>query len=463
MKHMAISALGRSGLLAVAAAVAVALPPISADDRFADLDRIAEAELAGAKIPGALVAVVEKDKIVYAKAFGVANVESGQPMTPDMIFPIASLTKMFTAIAAASLAEDGTLDLQAPIGRYVPGLPPGLASVTAHQLLSHDAGLRDNSPTAGPIYDDNVIGEQARGYDDGIFFTEPGKVFSYSNQGFNLVGYVLERVAGAPYSELIGRRLLGPLGMTHSTYRLSEAVKSPLSQLHLISPGRPVAVARPYPIAQWPACGMFSTLGDLGRFAIAFMNDGWIDGRQAMSASAIKRVATPYVPVHSELADGQYGYGLVTLDYRGVRVVQHGGILVGAASRLVMAPARRIAVITFANAPIQLGRTLQKALEIMLPLKALPPGARPLPLSPSEADEYVGRYSQGTVQEVVRSENSIGLRTSGSTVVPMTRIGPDRFVLGAAGVDPAEVAFVRAADGHVAYLHMRLRAYRRIQ
>jgi CubicO group peptidase (beta-lactamase class C family) len=110
---------------------------------FAELDKVALEELKQQNTPGAAVAVIKDGQMIYAKGYGVAGVETGAPVTPDMLFRLGSTTKMLTAAALVTLAAAGKLKLDAPIGDYVKGLNPRLAQVTAHQLLSQSAGLRD--------------------------------------------------------------------------------------------------------------------------------------------------------------------------------------------------------------------------------------------------------------------------------------------------------------------------------
>lgn len=117
---------------------------------FALLENAALDELRESNTPGAAVAVVSGNRIVYVKGLGVSNVETGTPVAPEMLFRIGSVTKMFTAALLASLAEDGKLKLDEPIGKYVRGLSPKLSQVTSHQLLSGTAGLIDGEPLYGP-------------------------------------------------------------------------------------------------------------------------------------------------------------------------------------------------------------------------------------------------------------------------------------------------------------------------
>src|SRR5262245_37458303 len=103
---------------------------------FAELDKVALEELKPRSAPGAAIAVIKDGQVIYAKGYGVASIETGAPITPDMLFRLGSTTKMMTAAALTTLAAAGKLKLDAPIGDYVKGLNPRLAQVTAHQLLS---------------------------------------------------------------------------------------------------------------------------------------------------------------------------------------------------------------------------------------------------------------------------------------------------------------------------------------
>ena len=202
------------------------------------------AELEETKTPGAIVAIVQGDTIVYQKGFGVSNMETAQPVAPEMLFRIGSMTKMYTAAALVSLAEEGKIDLNAPIGKYLEGLPPRLASVTAHQLMSHTAGLADGANLFGK-HDESALVEEVRGYKDSMFFTDPGAVFSYANPGFVIAGYLVERLSGESYSKAVQKRVLDPLKMAPSTFQPTVAMTYPFSVGHVGEAGKAARVLRP--------------------------------------------------------------------------------------------------------------------------------------------------------------------------------------------------------------------------
>lgn len=442
-----------------------AMPLAAQPSRFTELERVVLAELAETKTPGAAVAIVQGDRIIYAKGFGVANVETGQAVSTEMLFRIGSMTKMYTAAALVQLAEEGKLDLNAPIGRYLEGLPPRLSSVTAHQLLSHTAGLADAASLFGR-HDESALVAQVREYNDSHLFTEPGAIFSYANPGFVIAGHLVERLSGKPYSEVVKARVLEPLGMTRSTFQPTLAMTYPFSVGHAGAPDQPATVLRPMEdnAAIWPAGFLFSNTTDLARFAIAFMHGGRIDGKQVLSPGLIERLASAAAPLRSQVEGGSYGYGLMVRSHRGVRLVEHGGTMTGFASDFAMAPEQKVAVIVLANRRTHLMKTVEKAFELMLPLAPKAEQPKPLEFTARELDEYVGRYGQrpGAGVELVRSENGLALKTS-STQAPLTKIGTDVFTVRLPGFsEPLRLAIVRGADGRIQYLHNRLRALRRL-
>src|SRR6187399_2308746 len=133
----------------------------AAEPDFARLEQVALAELKTSNTPGAAIGIVRDGKLLWSKGLGLANVETGQAVTPEMLFRLGSTTKMFTAAALVTLAEDGKLKLDEPISRCVTGLHPKIGGLTPHQLLTHTAGLTDESIMSGR-HDDAALGDNAR-------------------------------------------------------------------------------------------------------------------------------------------------------------------------------------------------------------------------------------------------------------------------------------------------------------
>ena len=186
---------------------------------YRNLEKVVLDELNETRTPGAVVAVVSGDRVIYAKGFGISNVETGATVTPDMLFRVGSITKMLTATVLVSLSEEGRITLDKPVGDAINGLDRRLSRLTAHQLLSHSAGIMDYAHTCC-AQDESALATEVRAYKDAdYFFTEPGRIFSYSNPSYNIAGYIIQELTGKLYADAMDARLFKPLGMTHTTYR----------------------------------------------------------------------------------------------------------------------------------------------------------------------------------------------------------------------------------------------------
>jgi CubicO group peptidase (beta-lactamase class C family) len=438
---------------------------------FAQLETVAFEELKKTNTPGAAVAVVSGDRMVFAKGFGVANIETGAPITPGTLFRIGSVTKMFTAAVLVALAENGRFKLDEPIGKYVKGLNLKLSQVTAHQLISHTAGMTDESPSDYGSHDDSALAAYVRSLKEDHFFTEPGRIFSYSNPGFDVAGFLIEEVGGRPYADQMSERLFKPLGMNSTTFRPTVAMTYPLSQGHQGSGRAKTSVIRPFGdnVAGWPDGFMFSSVNDLARFAIAFMDSGRIDGKQVLTPAVITKLSKSYADLHSRFGfeDGRYGYGLFVHHHRGVRVVWHAGLLPGFGALLQMVPAHRFAVIVIANRSSSLlNETAEKAMELLLPLEAKAE-AKPrqtLPITDAEISEYIGTYANKPEgAEILVKQGRLFLKRKDGEL-PITKISDYHFSITKPDeLEAEEFVLVPGADGKTEYLHMGRHALRRVQ
>jgi CubicO group peptidase (beta-lactamase class C family) len=175
----------------------------------------------------AALAIVSGDTVVFTKGFGVADIETDAPVERDMLFQIGSTTKMFVAVAVLKLSHQGRLALDAPIGSYLQGLSPRLSQVTAHQLLTHTAGLIDKSEGLGSD-DETLLASGVHSVvNNDSFFTEPGEAFSYSSLGYDLLALLIQQVAGKPFADAMQQEVFAPLGMNSTTFRLTTAATLP--------------------------------------------------------------------------------------------------------------------------------------------------------------------------------------------------------------------------------------------
>jgi CubicO group peptidase (beta-lactamase class C family) len=453
--------------------IASALAASPTDSDWSRLEQTAQGEMRATNTPGAAIGIVQDGQIAWSRGLGVANVETGQPVTPETLFRLGSTTKMFTAAALVMLAEEGKLKLDEPVGKCLSGLHPQIAALTPHQLLTHTAGLTDESIMSGR-HDDAALGDNIRQMNASWLFTEPGKIHSYANPGYWIAGLACEELEHKPYADVMHERLFRPLGMTRTTLRPTLAMTWPLALGHEVRSGKP-AIVRPQAdnAATWPAGQMYSSVNDLARFATAFMDGGKLDGRQVLPPAVITKLSAPLVPRPGD--DGHYGYGLSVSDERGVHILSHGGSRTGYGSTIRLAPEHKIAVIILTNrSSSSLPKTAAAALEIMLPFqpRVAERRAEPPPLSEQEMAQLVGVYSnhRQTI-ELTLQDGKLHARRRGATVEgasgSIVRTGEQRIAITGSGDDPAagrplaSFFIVKGQDGQPEYLLAGSRALKR--
>lgn len=446
-------------LLTLAALFATARLAAALD--FSSLDALARAELARTGIPGCAVAVVVDGQLAYAQGYGLANVDTREPVRAEMLFRLGSTTKMFTAATVVALSRDGRLKLDAPLGDLVPGLAPKISRVTPHQLLTHSAGLGDDAPMDGP-HDDSALAASCRALTDQLVFAEPGKIYSYSNPGFWLAGLAAEVAGGKPYADLVAALILQPCGMVRSTFRPTLAMTWPLAVGHSGENGRPARVIRPLPdnAGTWPAGQLFTSAPEFARFCIALMSAGRLEGRTALAPELVAALTTPHVA----LPDGEnhYGYGLGVRTDAGLRWWSHTGSRAGFGSIARMCPDRGFAVIVLCNRTGEhLPRVAEKAVSLVL---GIAPPARPapqnLPLTAVDRQRLIGTFANGKTTVVIREKDGQLVGAQGGT---WTKVGENRYQRSAAGNAPAtEFVFSSGLDGQGAYLSQGSRSLRRV-
>jgi CubicO group peptidase (beta-lactamase class C family) len=427
---------------------------------FEPLEKAVRDELAATRAPGAAVAVVSGDRVIFAKGFGVANVETGAPVTPDTVFRVGSVTKMMTAAAAVPQAEAGKVRLDAPVGSYVSGLAPTVSKLTLHQLLSQSSGLKEVPGNDG-LHGEEALGAFMRSLKDEDVLVPAGRAFSYSNAGYALAGYALEAAAGKPYADVMEETLFRPLGMARTTLRPMMAMTYPsLAMGHDASGEEELKVVRPLAddTRLWPAGYAFTSLSDLSRFVIALLNDGKVDGRQALPPGVAAKLLAPRIEIPTNVfVHGAYGYGWFLQDDRGLRRAEHGGELPGYVAEIQMFPQRRVAVIVLVNRG---GARFRKAFDVAFDLLLGPkapaasaPRPDPLPMTLEEMASYAGTYANRWPMEIAVKEGKLVLKRFGAEL-PVAKIGERRFSVTPEGGTPQEFLIVPGADGNKGYLQM---------
>jgi CubicO group peptidase (beta-lactamase class C family) len=316
------------------------------------------------EVAGLAVAVV-RDEEVVSRGFGVRDLDSGAPVTPETMFHLASVSKPFVATAIVSLAtaRDGggpVLDLDAPITGWVPEftLADGRADeVTARRLLSHSSGLPDVAEYGwhDPQLGDDALSEFARSLSGWHLQAEPGSAFSYSNAGFELLGLLLSRVTGTTFEDAVQQQVLTPLGMRYSTFLRADVPRHLAASPHV---GMPLSVptgAYPYTRRHAPSSTLHSNLVEMSRWMVAHFDPAGVaaEGPDAQWArldpDLLDLMWEPVLPVDEPPWDEAESLGWGVGTYRGHRTLSHSGADPGFGSRFVLVPERRTGVVVLAN------------------------------------------------------------------------------------------------------------------
>lgn len=339
------------------AAVSVATPPASREARAEALLR-AYSERHG--VPGLSAAVGVVGEPVWSRAIGVAGRGDGRELSPDSVFPIGSTTKAITALALGRLVDEGRLDLDAPIQRYVPSFPwkdPRDRPITARLLAGHLAGIRNYDMAKGEYANSRAyesIEAALAPFRDDPLLHAPGERHAYSVYGFVLLSAAIERAAGKEFLAYVRESITAPLGLDRTGPDVAGSPAPGRVDGHVRGPFGAVVTAGPVDVSnKWAAGGFVSTPSEMVRLGIATL-----EGRVVRPAT-LELLTTP-----QRQADGSENPGGYALGFRSgrtklpglereVRVAHHGGVAHGAVSFFVLLPDERMAIAVQANLQVQ--------------------------------------------------------------------------------------------------------------
>lgn len=315
--------------------------------------------------PGGVVLVMKDGKVLFRKAYGLASVELGVPMQPDMRFRIGSITKQITAAAVLKLVEEGKLELKAPVQRYLEELPKPWEGITVEQLLNHTAGIpnhteaatywshiREDLPPAKLL--DTYVSHQPLDF-------EPGTKYHYSNSGYILLGMLIEKASGQSYAEFLAKRFFEPLGLKHIRYG---------SETELIPGLVPGYTKGPKPSAYrstsqtFASGGLVSDADDVAHWLQALY-----EGKVLKPESLARMMAS------TRLKNGQdlgYGFGIGFRTLGNLRLAGHAGGVPGFKSWAEADPASRTIVVILNNTDTPKGDDMAYARTVFALLSGMP-------------------------------------------------------------------------------------------
>jgi CubicO group peptidase (beta-lactamase class C family) len=403
-------------------------------------------------VPGLQVAIVQGDSVAYVKGFGTRNVSTGAPVTRNSSFYVASTTKSFTGLMTALLAEQDSLDLDAPLSTYLPTLTFDSTGLSADRLslrdhLTHRAGYENEvlayrPPSIGRLPVDEIVRVAGA-------YSRPTSIsFNYTNEAYIVAAAALTQATGTSWKRLLVDNIFDPLGMSHTTPHMSVATKQEFAAPHGVRRGTVVPIEAKADTNMHAAGGLVASAPDLGRFLQVMMNDGRLDGEQVLPIRAVREALAPQMRCdkrYYRFRRYAYGFGWYHGDYRGRRLVHHFGGFRGHHGHMSFMPEQDLGIVVLANsgsplphpvaatiydlllnqyAPKQYGRDLQEIASFAETRTADRDSARAAWMdSPSDAapahppSAYVGTYENPMWGTITVEKTDDGLR---ATLPPRT-------------------------------------------
>ncbi len=377
--------------------------------------------------PGAAVIVIKEGEVLFRKGYGMANLELGVKIEPHMVFRLGSITKQFTAVCILMLYEQGKLDLQDDLTRFLPEYPTGGRIITVEHLLTHTSGIKSytSMPEWLPLWrKDMPVEELIDLFKEQPFDFEPGECFLYNNSGYILLGAIIEAISGMKYADFLQSYLFGPLGMTHTLY--DDPVRIVKHRVAGYSLGKDGAINAPYLSMTQPyaAGSLASSVDDLATWEAALL------ANVLLKPETLELAFRPFILNNGESTGYGYGWGITS--HAGMRFIEHGGGINGFATGGVRVPSEKIyvAVLTNSDAP----RTDPSLLAVKL--AALVSGHPMIDPTPIELPEdalqvYVGIYRVNDKEEriVTRQGNQLFFQRTGNKRFEIIPIASDAFFM----------------------------------
>lgn len=289
--------------------------------RADEVDKYVRAQLAERHIPGAAIAVIKNGRVVKAEGYGLASVEFNVPATKETVFEIGSVSKQITAAAIMLLIEEGKVNLDEKISKYLPATPDAWKNVSVRNLLTHTSGIKSYTGLSGFELTKRLTRDEfikALGAQPLEF--ETGARYQYSNSGYNLLGFIIEAVSGKSYWDFTRERIFKPLGMNKTADRDPKYIIPNRATGYEWQNGS--LVGRDYDLTDvFSAGAIVSTIEDLAKWDAALRGDTLLkkESKMQMWTPAILNDGKPY----------PYGFGFRLSDVRGHKLISHSGQTAG--------------------------------------------------------------------------------------------------------------------------------------
>jgi CubicO group peptidase (beta-lactamase class C family) len=388
------------------------------------------------------VLVAQDGKVLLDKGYGFANLEWEIPNTPTTKFRLGSLTKQFTAASILLLEERGKLKIEDPVKKYMPDAPAAWDKITIFHVLTHTSGIPSftsfpdyQSTEAIPTTPEKLV---ARFRDKPLEF-EPGTKWNYSNSGYVLLGYLLEKISGQKYSEFVQQNIFTPLGMKDSGYDSNSAVIAHRAAGYSRSPNGAVNAGYIDMTIPFSAGALYSTTEDLLRW------EQGLFGGKVLTATSLGKMTTPYKQ--------DYAFGLAVSTNNGHKMIAHDGGIEGFNTSLAYYPDDKLVVAVLANlnGPVA-GQIAGNLAKVAHGEKVeLPSERKEITVSPEILKQYVGTYELApTFSIAITLENGqLMTQATNQQKLPLFAESETMFFL---KVVDAQVEFVKNEKGEVTHM-----------
>ena len=319
------------------------------------------------------VLVAKNKKVVFSKSYGMADLEWNVPNSPTTRFNIASVTKQFTAASILLLEDRGKLRTDDFVKKFLPDAPASWDKITIYHLLTHTSGISDDAAKYEPGPPEKLLFRD-------VPLNQPGQQWAYTNLGYIVLGYLLEKISGQSYEEFVQENIFKPLGMNNSGLVSFVTVIPRRATGYWPGSNGIENAERPDPRIGFSAGALYSTTEDLLRW-----EEGLLGGRLLTSAS-LRKMTTPF--------KGDYACGLYIRRFNGHLMIEHDGNNIGFNADMAYYPEEKISVIVLANLNGTVTGEMTKALAAVAHGEAplIPSVHREIPLSKGVLARYAGRY-----------------------------------------------------------------------
>jgi len=311
------------------------------------------------QIPGLTIAIIQEGELVYSGGFGARNLETNLPMTENTLFGIGSIAKSFTALAIMQLVEQGKIELNSSLNKYIDfKLGSKKNPITIHHALSHSSGLPDlngsvlaiakGSGFIDPLYPMSSRKDFLLHLNGAVkeILYEPDKNFLYNNDLFTLLGLIIESITGMEYDVYIKENILKPLGMNKSFFSREEFEKEDNKTTGYVSirKDEPLkGIKHPCDYLLYAPGGLITTVTQMVNYMKALMNSGVFEGNQIIKKSSLEQMWCRHIEIpennrYSVTKKGWYGYGWIIEDFFDHVLIHHGGSIPGISAICAMIP-----------------------------------------------------------------------------------------------------------------------------